>query len=79
MRLIRSECISSRRRLTEAKEALSRYVRLNGHRRDAEIHAELNRLVMEHLAALEAWESHRDLHEAAAQVASATVNHGARV
>jgi hypothetical protein len=78
MRFLCSDCIVRRTRLGEAKEALSRFVRQNGHRHDAEVHGALNRLVMEHQAALDAWESHRDLHEAASAMSLVSVANTAR-
>jgi hypothetical protein len=69
MRLICPECIATRRTLLLAKEALSLFVRANGHRRDREVHSELKRLVHDHLSALQAWEAHVEMHAAAARSA----------
>jgi predicted DsbA family dithiol-disulfide isomerase len=69
MRLICPDCISIRRNLLLAKEALSLFVRANGHRRDREIHMELTRLVNDHLTALQVWEEHMDCHAMAARAA----------
>lgn len=69
MRLICPDCISIRHNLLLAKEALSLFVRANGHRRDREIHMELTRLVNDHLTALQAWEEHVDCHATGSRAA----------